>query len=203
MNDDRSRYVSQAFNRWLERYSPPRSMAENERAQQDEADALMRAVLSFAPQRGFQEWTGLALDALSEACQTRAWPTVADVRKALKGVRYVPEGIALSATFDPVAINANRMSRGEPVPERFLWGRWAQRMMEAGVPKRTLDEYRKALHAAVFESRGEDGAMKWAENVKAHHAADLQALRDEQAGRVDTHRGRKVIPQRIAAYEWE
>lgn len=203
MNDDRSRYVSQAFNRWLERYSPPRSMAENERAQQDEADALMRAVLSFAPQRGFQEWTGLALDALSEACQTRAWPTVADVRKALKGVRYVPEGFASSATFDPVAINANRMSRGEPVPERFLWGRWAQRMMDAGVPKRTLDEYRKALHAAVFESRGEDGAMKWAEHVKARHREDLDALRNEQAGRVRLGRQAMPLPQQIAAYDWD
>lgn len=203
MNDDRSRYVSQAFNRWLERYSPPRSMAENERAQQDEADALMRSVLSFAPQRGFQEWTGLALDALSEACQTRAWPTVADVRKALKGVRYVPEGSGVSATFDPVAINANRMSRGEPVPERFLWGRWAQRILEAGVPKQTLDEYRKALHAAVFQSMGEDGAMKWAEDVKARHREDLDALRNEQAGRVRLARQAMPLPQRIAAYDWD
>jgi hypothetical protein len=178
-------------------------MAENERAQQDEADALMRAVLSFAPQRGFQEWTGLALDALSEACQTRAWPTVADVRKAMKGVRYVPEGLAASATFDPVAINANRMSRGEPVPERFLWGRWAQRMMEAGVQKRTLDEYRKALHAAVFQSMGEDGAMKWAEDVKARHREDLDALRDEQAGRVKLGRQAMPLPQQIAAYDWD
>lgn len=203
MTEDRKTYVSEAFNRWLERYSPPRSMAGNERAQQDEADALMRAVLAFAPSEGFRDWTGLALDALSEACETRAWPTVGEVRKTLRGVRFVPEGAAAAASLDPVAINSTRMTKGEPVPERFLWGRWAKQMLEAGVSKQTLDGYRRSLHAGVFESRGEGAALKWADEVKAHHAADLAALRDEQAGRVDTHRGRKVIPQRIAAYEWE
>lgn len=203
MTDDSKTYVSEAFNRWLRRYNPPKLMAGDDEAVQDEADALMRSVLAFAPKEGFRDWTGHALDALSEACQTRAWPTVAEVRKALKGMRYVPEGAAVSAKFDPVAINSDRMTKGEPVPERFLWGRWAKQMLEAGVSKQTLDQYRRSLHAGVFESRGEDAALQWADEVKSHHAADLQALRDEQAGRVDTHRGRKVIPQRIAAYEWE
>lgn len=203
MTDERTAYVSEAFNRWLERYAPPRAMADNERAQQDEANALLRSVLAFAPPQGFRDWTGLALDALSEACQTRAWPTVAEVRKALKAIRYVPEGAVPAGTFDPVTINADRMKRGDPVSERFLWGRWARRMMDQGVSKATLDDYRRSLHAGVFASRGEDEAMKWADEAKARHRADLDALRDEQAGKVDTRRPGTVIPQRIKAFAWD
>jgi hypothetical protein len=66
----------------LERYSPPRSMAKNHHAQVQEIDSLIRAIGFAAPKRDYEDWWQTFEDNLLSNHQTRAWPTLYEVKKA-------------------------------------------------------------------------------------------------------------------------
>lgn len=76
--------MSKSLSRWLDRYSPPAAMKDKPQAIQDEADALLRALMFVAPQTGYMQWLDRVLDRLAMSMKTRAWPTVFEVSQAAK-----------------------------------------------------------------------------------------------------------------------
>lgn len=72
------------FNAWLIRFSPPRQIANNKQAQQDDADAMLRIILDHAPAEGWQEWYQDAIRRLEAGMTTRAWPAPGELTKACR-----------------------------------------------------------------------------------------------------------------------
>lgn len=80
------------FNRWLERFSPPRQIADKPQALQDDAEALFRIILDHAPDEGWQDWWTSAIRALEASMTTRSWPSPGEVVRACRGaVAKMPE----------------------------------------------------------------------------------------------------------------
>ena len=52
MNSIREADLSQRFNEFLDRFSPPRGIVNNPTAMQQDADAMMQTVLRYAPRSG-------------------------------------------------------------------------------------------------------------------------------------------------------
>ena len=80
----RTAEITQAFTRWLDRYSPPASIKDKPQAMQDEADMLLRALIRSAPGTNVGQWTERVLERVSERMKTRAWPTVFEISDAAK-----------------------------------------------------------------------------------------------------------------------
>ena len=78
----RTEFLNNRLSTLLERYSPPRAMAKNREAQSQEIDSLMRAITSSAPARDYEDWWQRFEDNLLSNHQTRAWPTLFEVKRA-------------------------------------------------------------------------------------------------------------------------
>lgn len=80
----RDEYLSHRFNEFLDRFSPPRSIQNNPKAMQDDADAMLRTVVRFAPRDGYSEWLDGVLITLQDGMTTRSWPSPGEVTKACR-----------------------------------------------------------------------------------------------------------------------
>ena len=87
----RQEFLATRFNDWLERFSPPRRIANNFDAQQKDADALLGIIVSFAPREDYAEWLEAMLRRLESGMTTRSWPAPGEVTKACKNGREVGE----------------------------------------------------------------------------------------------------------------
>lgn len=76
--------ISMRFNAWLDRFSPPRQIASNPQAMQDDADAMLRIILDHAPAEGWQDWYQDAIRRLEAGMTTRAWPAPGELTKACR-----------------------------------------------------------------------------------------------------------------------
>lgn len=148
--------ISDQLHSFLERYSPPRNLAGNERALQAELDELLRVLLTIAPTaNGYVEWTIGTLRTLSERMQTRSWPTVGELYKVAmerrpKPFKTIKIGAAESDRSHNVQIMARRMKSGEAVGEEWLYGRCALELVASGlVSDETLRKYQSALWSAT------------------------------------------------------
>ncbi len=90
----RSAEISMAFTRWLQRYSPPAQIRDNQQAQQDEVDALLSVLMRSAPQSEAGTWVARVLDRLEYRMKTRAWPTKGELAEvcAELDTRPAPKG---------------------------------------------------------------------------------------------------------------
>lgn len=90
--------ISMRFNAWLERFSPPRQIANNPQAMQDDATALLGIFLDHAPAEGWQDWYHDAIRRLEASMTTRAWPAPGEVVRACRGAEAPrPSGAFSSA----------------------------------------------------------------------------------------------------------
>ena len=80
----RAEAIREDLTRFLDRYSPPRVIANNPQAQQDEVDAMLKQVLRHAPRDGYSEFTNDLFESLSIRMQHRSWPTVGEVVTACR-----------------------------------------------------------------------------------------------------------------------
>ena len=184
----RNSEISGLLTRWLERYTAPSQIRENERAQQDEAKALLGVLLKFAPQEGYGDFINKVFDALEYQMKTRAWPTKAEVGAACSNIRKETRRAA-PAPSDTVdmsdeAINARRMQRGEPVGEGWLWGRNAVAMIARGlIDRETMQSYRSGAFLARKALYGEAAALAWEADAKDRHevAREVHRLSAKQA----------------------
>ena len=85
MNSIREADLSQRFNEFLDRFSPPRGIVNNPTAMQQDADAMLQTVLRYAPKSGHIEWLEGVLRTLQEGMTTRSWPAPGELAKACKG----------------------------------------------------------------------------------------------------------------------
>lgn len=79
--------LSQRFNRWLQRFSPPRQIADKPQVMADEANALFAIFLEHAPDQDWQDWWDKAMRALEASMTTRSWPAPGEVVRACRGAQ--------------------------------------------------------------------------------------------------------------------
>lgn len=186
MTDIRTAEISGLFTRWLERYSPPRSMDGNARAQQDETAALLGVILRFAPKDGYHGFVTRVLDQCSSQMKTRAWPTVHELGAVCSNARKEHRSDALSVDLDmtPEGITARKMQRGEPVGEGWLWGANAVALIRAKlVDQQTMEKYRSGAFLARRAVYGEESALAWEAEAKERHEAAKAVVRGENGPR--------------------
>jgi hypothetical protein len=100
----RTETIHGILSRWLDRYSPPQGMKDNPQAIQDEAEALLRVLLRFAPREAYDMWVRDALDRCAYTMKTRAWPTVGDLGAACSNLRKDRRTEAASAGGDDMGM---------------------------------------------------------------------------------------------------
>lgn len=66
----------------LDRLSPPRSISGNQEAQAQEIDQIVLVISKYAPKNGYETWWPEFESRLLENHQTRAWPTVFEIKQA-------------------------------------------------------------------------------------------------------------------------
>lgn len=176
----RQHLIAAEMNRFLARFSPPRHMHDNPQAIADTQAQLVRAVSRALPNEGFIDLLSEIFDKVEAESQTRSWPTVFEFNRAAGAVTKAAGNASAPVKFDAAAINGRRMANGEAVAEEWLFGRMARRLLDSGVPKGRLDEYRQAALQARMDTLGEDAAMAWADSRRAYHRADVAASLEDQ-----------------------
>ena len=183
MSTMRTAEIRGLLERWLERYSPPRSLDGNARAQQDEAQALLGVLSRFAPQVDYADFCGRAFLQMDYQMKTRAWPTTGEFgavcsklrKEAGKAGADQGEGVSLV----PEVVTAELMRKGKPVGEGWLYGVNACAMIATGlVDQGTMRAYRSGAFFARKSLYGEAAALVWEAEAKARHESARAGFRD-------------------------
>lgn len=169
----RNEYLAEHFNAWLDRYSPPRVMADRPEAAQKEADTLLAILGRYAPPQGYAEWLDGILRALTEGMTARTWPTGGEISKACKDAsRFMarPSPAAQPQARDEAQAAAERMAEGKPVAETWLYGVGACELAARGlVDRETMLRYRSAAFLHRRDVQGEESALAWEAEAKERH----------------------------------
>jgi hypothetical protein len=178
----RNEYLSQYFNEWLDRFSPPRAIQNNPKAMQDDANSMLAIVGKYAPSQGYAEWLDKVLTDLTESMTTRSWPAPGELVKACKSRtehREKPKGEEWQ--IDEAAVIGAKMKAGDPVGEGWLYGRSAVDLIKRGlVDLETMTAYRSAAFFARKGKNNEAAALAWEAEAKARHEAAKEMLRDTE-----------------------
>ena len=83
----RGDFINQKLTNLLSRLSPPRAIAKDARAQAEEMKLLAKAINSAMPSRESDEWWLKFEEALLSSLQTRAWPTLREVKQSCSDIR--------------------------------------------------------------------------------------------------------------------
>lgn len=137
--------LSMRFNAFLDRFSPPRQIAGNPKALQDDANALLRIVLDHAPTEGWQDWFPDAIRHLEAGMTTRSWPAPGEVVRACRGA------LAKMPSTETAA-----QSRGEANAIQMLidWhAKFGTQMPGQGRPDRTDELIRRGVLRNEREAR--------------------------------------------------
>ncbi len=168
----RNAEIARQFQDWLQRYSPPQGIKSNPKAMQAEAEALLKVVLRFAPQDGYNGWVDDALTQCAYAMKTRAWPTVNELGAACSNRRKEGREAFTDNTQpkDDVERFAARIHAKQPVGDAWLYGRNAWEMMQRGlVTDADLQPYRSALFFAMRDNWGQERAIAVEAELKRRH----------------------------------
>lgn len=153
-------YLKSRLMEYLDRRSVPQHLVGKDKAQRDELSALLRAVKAQAPSDGYQEWWPRMEDAIDSIMRTRVWPVVNEVRAAAKLVgKDSRKGATVGRSLDPVAINADRVRRGEPVGDEWIFGVRAISLLDHNLTEDDLTPYRSGFYFNMVQTWGEDTAQ--------------------------------------------
>lgn len=143
MTDASIAEISARFTRWLKRFSPPRQIANDREAMQDDADALLRIILEQAPRADCLAWYDDAIHRLEVGMNTRAWPAPGEVMKACRS--------ALAAR--PSSVFGN--NENDPVIDLMIvWHNCKGRQMPGyGTPARTRELIRRGVLHDIADAR--------------------------------------------------
>lgn len=89
----RQEFLAAKFNEWLDRFSPPRRIANDTQAQQQDANSMLETIVRFAPRDAYAEWLTAMLRRLEDGMTTRSWPAPGEVVKACKGGATTGQGL--------------------------------------------------------------------------------------------------------------
>lgn len=180
----RNQYLSEHFNEWLDRYAPPRFIANNPDAMQQEADTLLGIVGRYAPSVGYAEWLDEVLRRLTENMTARTWPAGGEVTKACRENAKSSTGPKAEVSFDPAEMAARRMSAGDTVSEGWVYGVGACELAARGlVDHETMSRYRSAAFYARKELYSHDAALAWEAEAKERHEAGKELWRSKSEKR--------------------
>jgi len=176
-----------AFNLFLDRYVPPKHLQANLEAMQAEADSLFKMIHENAPQIDFEPWLKLVIKYLEVNMETRAWPTVSEVAKAVQATSkqtYITAPSAVEAAIDPTRIIVQNIKSGRAVGEGHLYGRLPAEMLSRGqITEKDLDRYRIMLHEKKTRIWGEAAANKAKQENEARHEAAMKMGADTKRER--------------------
>ena len=142
--------------RYLDRRQMPRRLEGKGGAMEDEMRALVAALARVAPRSAdrLADWWPHFEAALGEIATGGLWPTEREIRDAAKMVGSIAPQVAVAP--EPKSehqIIADRMARGEPVGEGWLYGRAACELIRQRlVDQATMSAYRSgAFFARNYE----------------------------------------------------
>lgn len=81
----KAQYITDQIEILFSRLSPPRSISKNAEAQGQEIAQVVQIIAKAAPSQNIAEWWQGFEMRLLEAHETRAWPTIAEIKRALGG----------------------------------------------------------------------------------------------------------------------
>lgn len=174
----RNSEIARQFQDWLQRYSPPQSIKANPKAMQAEADALLKVVLRFAPQDGYNGWVAEALEQCAYSMKTRAWPTVNELGAACSNRRKEAREAFTDLTKpqDDFERYAERIQKKLPVGDGWIYGRNAWEMLDRGlVTEADLQPYRSSLFFTMKDTWGEERALAVEAEFKRRHEEAREA----------------------------
>lgn len=169
--------------RYLDRRQMPRRLEGKGGAMEDEMRALVAALARVAPRSAdrLADWWPHFEAALGEIATGGLWPTEREIRDAAKMVGSIAPQVAVAP--EPKSehqIIADRMARGEPVGEGWLYGRAACELIRQRlVDQATMSAYRSGAFFARKDEYGQDAALAWEAEAKAKHEAAKEAFRDD------------------------
>ena len=161
MSSLRTADISKTLSRWLDRYSPPMSMKDKPQAIQDEAEALLRVLLKFAPREGYDGWINRALDQLEYQMKTRAWPTKGELGSVCSNMRKDAAALVQGEVWvlDPAVIAGKRIEAKTPIGDEWIYGKRALELVQRNLATEgQLNEYRSTLFFDMKATWGEDKA---------------------------------------------
>lgn len=163
--------IAQVLTRWLERFTPPVSIRDNQRAAQDAADALLRTILRFAPHSDYTPWVHNVLDRVEYQMKTRAWPTVNEVGAVCSNLRKEsPKADGAAWTLDRFEIAAKRIREKQPVGDNWIYGPDAHELVTRGLATESdLDAYRSGLFFRLKDAWGPDRAAAVEDEFRRRH----------------------------------
>lgn len=181
----RTAEISRNFGEWMDRRSCPPDLKDKPEAARREADALLNALLKFAPQTDFSPFVRRVLEQLDYQMKTRFWPPINEIAAACANVRKDirrenPQAVVgEERDMRPEAITARAMAEGKTVGEGWLYGRDAVSMIAAKlIDKATMDAYRSGAFLARRALYGEPAALAWEAEAKQRHE-DAKAIHRE------------------------
>lgn len=186
MSNIRDAELSQMLSGILGRLSPPRGIANSEKAMGEEVAALLKALSRCAPSQGYRDWFEKFSDALASRMKTRAWPIVSEIEAAASSLAVPKSGSVDGADFYEVKA-IDRMEEwfrkfGNQMPGHGKASRTAA-LINRGV-LRDLEQARFCGFDLTLEQSEAARAMPMGAESQAQHnrvMADLQAITDRQA----------------------
>ncbi len=180
MTSIRQEFLAAKFNEWLDRFSPPRRMANDTAAQQQDANAMLQTVMRFAPKEDYGDWLPAMLRRLEDGMTTRSWPAPGEVVKACKaggsGSPDVNKEVQESAALDRMVDWFGKFKT--QMPGHGHYSR-TQKLIERGVIK-DLREARYRGFDITFEQSKEAKEQPVGTDEKVHHQMVLNDLLNTQ-----------------------
>lgn len=200
MTSIREDFISTRFNEWLERFTPPRGIANNLDAQQKDANALLATVLRFAPAHDYGDWYDAMIIRLEESMETRAWPVPGSVAKACRSNAATGQANGNTLQFESQAVD--RMAD--------WYSKFKAQMPGHGRDTRTADLIRRGTLANEREARFRGFSMSDSMNRTAmdqpmgrdewrHHIAVTARLRGVDEREVEAQIREELRERPVAA----
>lgn len=127
----------------LERFSPPRHIAGNPAALEQEVSQLLDAFARFAPSQGFEEWWISVTSELGRRIKTRAWPLVGEVELACQNIRQARTGTTGEGAIEAMILD----------PMETWFRRFKSQMPGYGRASRTVALIQRGVFASEREAR--------------------------------------------------
>ncbi|WP_143412863.1 hypothetical protein [Haematobacter missouriensis] len=199
--------IATLLGEWLDRYTAPIHLRDKANAAQKEVEALLRALLKFAPQVDYQPFCRAVFDQLDFQMKTRAWPTVGEMGAVCSNIRKEsprPRDLTPQRDTASLAIIGRRMAAGEAVGESYLYDSNACDLIAGGhVDAETMRRYRKGAFMARRDAYGHEKAVEWEREQIQRHEEARQSFRDRERSRRDTKGPDKSTPVPEGYGDWD
>lgn len=184
------------INDYLSRRTPPKNFAADESLKSQQLAEYVNILRRFAPEGDkLNDWWREFMDRLSDESDTWAWPAPKELAKAAKAAGSAVGKAGETWKPDSVAINLERLNKGLPMGEDWLWGAGALRLEAAGANRNTMRERRIQMAEAMAEIYPADQVRARLLELKARH----EAARDYAEAKMESRRDVQIPDKRAFA----